>query len=209
MRKLCLVWLGVLAAACGGDDGGGECTDGMTSCGGACVDTDTNASHCGACGNACPDGVCAGGACGGGVDAGEGTDAGGDVDGGGGDDAGPPPSECPADPPEGSDPCAGFTECSWLRCPGEAFYEAVCDGTTWTVGDQACMRRECGADTCPVAQLCVQVVGGAEMSTCVANPCGTGPITPDCACGLCPTGAECTIAGGSVKCDTCPMGGCP
>jgi len=49
-------------------DAGPACAAGQTSCGGACVDTDTDPAHCGRCGQACaPGGSCAGGACMGGV----------------------------------------------------------------------------------------------------------------------------------------------
>jgi hypothetical protein len=42
----------------------GSCTDGLSLCGASCVDTRANASHCGACGNACsPGNVCVNGAC--------------------------------------------------------------------------------------------------------------------------------------------------
>ncbi|MFO0609355.1 MAG: hypothetical protein U0324_39690 [Polyangiales bacterium] len=42
----------------------GSCYAGSTRCGDACVDTQTSASHCGACGNACPSGqTCAAGSC--------------------------------------------------------------------------------------------------------------------------------------------------
>jgi hypothetical protein len=31
-----------------------QCEPGLTCCGGTCVDTDSDPSHCGACGNTCP-----------------------------------------------------------------------------------------------------------------------------------------------------------
>jgi len=64
------------AADAAGDDSGGAtdaggdamaCPTGQTYCGGACVDTDTTAAHCGRCGNACSAphaaSVCSAGAC--------------------------------------------------------------------------------------------------------------------------------------------------
>src|SRR5687768_14570540 len=56
-------------AACGPTDpaGTGDCAAGQDSCGGACVDTETNADHCGGCGIACGDGEqCVAGSCSGG-----------------------------------------------------------------------------------------------------------------------------------------------
>lgn len=57
--------------ACGGDDDGTATTDGgpacgaLTECGGSCVDTDVDPTHCGGCDVACADGeVCGDGACG-------------------------------------------------------------------------------------------------------------------------------------------------
>jgi hypothetical protein len=41
-----------------------QCPQGQTLCGGVCVDLNSNANHCGTCGNSCPaDKVCIGGAC--------------------------------------------------------------------------------------------------------------------------------------------------
>jgi hypothetical protein len=42
---------------------GRTCAAGQTACDGACVDTQRNASHCGACGRACTDQACVSGAC--------------------------------------------------------------------------------------------------------------------------------------------------
>lgn len=48
---------------CGGEDAEG-CSGGKTSCGGRCVDTSTDPSHCGGCNMACPVGEeCVGGQC--------------------------------------------------------------------------------------------------------------------------------------------------
>jgi hypothetical protein len=47
-----------------GGAGGVACDDGLTDCGGRCVDLDREADHCGACGAAClPNQTCAGGEC--------------------------------------------------------------------------------------------------------------------------------------------------
>jgi hypothetical protein len=40
-----------------------DCPSGRTACGGACVDVQTSATHCGACGVSCGEGVCVGGRC--------------------------------------------------------------------------------------------------------------------------------------------------
>jgi hypothetical protein len=43
-----------------------DCTGGLTLCGGACVDVQSSASHCGMCDMACPPGqACVAGRCGG------------------------------------------------------------------------------------------------------------------------------------------------
>ncbi len=56
-----------LASAC--TDGGvvgGDCIDGLTACGGVCLDTSSDPNNCGACGNECQGGVaCVAGVCGG------------------------------------------------------------------------------------------------------------------------------------------------
>lgn len=59
---------GAICQACSGgrtcQNGVCACPAGQTSCGGACVDTKTNAANCGACGNACPSGQsCQNGGC--------------------------------------------------------------------------------------------------------------------------------------------------
>ncbi|MFO0652579.1 MAG: MXAN_6577-like cysteine-rich protein, partial [Polyangiales bacterium] len=41
----------------------GDCATGLTSCGAACVDLQTSATNCGACGNVCATGRCSGGVC--------------------------------------------------------------------------------------------------------------------------------------------------
>ncbi|MFN8592171.1 MAG: pentapeptide repeat-containing protein [Thermomicrobiales bacterium] len=47
-------------------DGICDCRNGLTSCDGTCVDTNTDPNNCGECGHVCPDGqACANGGCGG------------------------------------------------------------------------------------------------------------------------------------------------
>ena len=57
-----VIWLmTLLVAACGPGQNPVQCDLGQTSCSGECVDLDSNANHCGACGNACGAGqVCDG-----------------------------------------------------------------------------------------------------------------------------------------------------
>lgn len=58
---------------------GGKCREGLTTCGGRCVDLSTDADNCGACGHACAAGVqCISGACGGATEGG--ADGGSDAD---------------------------------------------------------------------------------------------------------------------------------
>jgi hypothetical protein len=66
MRKvLSLLALVVTIGSCGDTSPTNPCTTGLTSCGGTCVDLDTDDANCGSCGNACTAGmVCDGaGAC--------------------------------------------------------------------------------------------------------------------------------------------------
>lgn len=52
------------AGGAGGEGGQAGCNDGETTCGGACVDTQTDAAHCGGCDMPCGDGeTCEGGTC--------------------------------------------------------------------------------------------------------------------------------------------------
>lgn len=84
------LWLTVaallaFAASCAGDSSDGPCDDGLTLCGGACIDTQADPGHCGGCdgvcasGKRCEAGVCVGGAGGGGVDAASTGGAGGEL----------------------------------------------------------------------------------------------------------------------------------
>lgn len=57
----CLVL--VLAAACGDDDRAPSCETGEAACGSLCVDLNTNALNCGACGNSCAGTMCVSGTC--------------------------------------------------------------------------------------------------------------------------------------------------
>ncbi|MBI5501324.1 MAG: hypothetical protein HY907_13850 [Deltaproteobacteria bacterium] len=50
------------AVHCGGDDDGG-CPSGTESCGGTCVNTNTDHDNCGGCGNSCGEAVCNAGRC--------------------------------------------------------------------------------------------------------------------------------------------------
>src|SRR5512138_1458669 len=58
LRLLPVALLPALLLACGE-----PCPTGQSRCDGACVDTQVSAAHCGACGQGCGLGTCAGGVC--------------------------------------------------------------------------------------------------------------------------------------------------
>ncbi|WP_437992844.1 hypothetical protein [Sorangium sp. So ce145] len=59
-------------------------------------------------------------------------------------------------------------------------------------------------------EICSVIQGGAFFGTCIANPCGTGPVTCECADPGCPACRVDDSSGGiTVTCNTCPGGGCP
>jgi hypothetical protein len=147
----------------------------------------------------------AGGVAGGDGAAGSAADAGGDATGGGGGNNASVPA-CPDTPPlEGTD-CAGQT-CVYEDCVGAGRTVAFCHPAgSFEVTVTACTEAACGgapASPCPMGSLCLEKpVDGGLTSTCLANPCGKGPIT--CACATC-SGA-CSVVGSptgiTVTCQT-------
>ncbi|MGK3995638.1 hypothetical protein [Sorangium sp. So ce1024] len=67
-----------------------------------------------------------------------------------------------------------------------------------------------GNPSCMPGEICSVVHGGAIFGMCIPNPCGTGPVTCECAE---PSSLACHIDDFSgritVICNTCPGGGCP
>ena len=146
-----------------------------------------------------------------GTDAGQ-SDGGGPGD-GGGRDSGAVAPPCPTAPPGSGSLCAQrWQSCAYQYCfSGGSNYLAECqDDGRWLVEDLGCGEQACGGSglTCVNDSLCVERVGGALGYDCAANPCGSGAVTPACACGIC-GGSVCTVDGFTVTCNSCPSGLCP
>lgn len=159
-----------------------------------------------------------GGGGGGGTDAGprrdgdiRGDDAGMRDAGGGGIDAGPSP--CPSEPPSVTTPCDAIALCTWDRCGDEGVViRARCEtpGSTWSVTREApCEPYACEtSEPCGPGMVCRTQSGGAFFAECTENPCARGPIIPECACSLCPSGFNCSVYDRTVSCtSTCTK--CP
>ena len=238
--RLALAALAMLAAGCGDDDTTPDSGDTMASldggglteescaalgwewCDESCVDVQLDHDHCGACGTSCsPDAPCRSGECGGPCPSGAPTACGRECCPGRCDATGlacgAPSLECPDSPPADGERCAdiGYSfegaRCDYLRCEGEGFVMARCDGEaeTWSVTATACADVECGGMTCDGAQICVERVGGALLTECAESPCGEGPLYAHCMCELCPDGAGCSVLGRAVSCNTCTDSPCP
>jgi hypothetical protein len=179
------------------DDGGGDgsrCAPGETWCGGICVDTATNPSHCGACGRACRrDQVCAGGVC----------------------ECPPGRSECAGTCRDlASDPshcgecgraCGPDRACSGGSCVcGEGLTDCAGTCTNVALDPNNCGRcgnvcgggRTCGAGSC-------YCTGGLTdcYGTCVntaTDPSNCGRCGNVCPCGAC-SGGSCASGGGTAS----------
>ena len=55
MAGLLLLCMGVSSPGCNGEGGDEGCRSGLTECDGFCVNLSTHPSHCGSCGNECPE----------------------------------------------------------------------------------------------------------------------------------------------------------
>ncbi|WP_437288710.1 MXAN_6577-like cysteine-rich protein [Sorangium sp. So ce406] len=175
----------VLATSCAeGDSQPSACTDGQSPCDGQCVDTQTNAEHCGACGDACAEGEqCTDGRCEGGGGEGGSGGAGGDDGGGeGGVDMGGP-EECSEEETACGERCVNVQtdarncgDCDVQCDAGKVCVEGDCacaDGLMECEG--ACVdvqsdRANCGGcgSSCAPTQLCVEGACScsAELTDC-------------------------------------------
>ena len=134
-----------------------------------------------------------GGMAGSGGAAGHAADAGGDATGGGGGNASI--LACPNTPPLRGTTCGGQT-CVYEDCAGAGRTVADCyPAGSFDFTVTACTPATCAGATpspCPTGSLCFKKpVNGVLTPTCLANPCGRGPIT--CACAGC-SGA-CSVVG--------------
>lgn len=195
---------------------GATCPSGRTLCGDSCVDLSSDDGNCGGCGLICGDSSCNAGRC----DASCPTDtvgcgfrccplpAGCDMSGA---TCALPPPVCPTDPPSDGTACGAPQSCLYPRCDSVGEVRATCVSGTWTVITEACSDVICaeGSMTCSAEELCVATAGGALMIECRVDPCGGGTVEAACACDVCPSGAECTVIGRNITCNTCPSGLCP
>jgi len=125
--------------------------------------------------------------------------------------AGAPGVSCPSEAPADGAPCDRAGRCTYLNCAGSGRVSAVCDGQTFSVESFPCDMTvtQCGGSTCATDMLCVEQVSGVATRQCVANPCGTGAITCDCASALCPKDWSCSALMTTITCQSPCTKGCP
>jgi hypothetical protein len=135
--------------------------------------------------------------------------------GGSGGAGGTTASACPSAPPQAGGPCNG-QGCFYEDCAGAGRTAAHCTNGVWVVDRAPCAAPTCpgigGSFTCAAGQICWQSAGGAVQPTeCLANGCGTGPVTCDC---LRHCQGTCSVTGSATTgfyafCNTCPQLLCP
>jgi hypothetical protein len=187
------------------------CPDGGTACGGECVDTDTDALHCGGCDEACPVNPGGSAAC----EAGECTFV-----------CGPGYADCNGDPEDG---CESATDSDALNCGGCGnaceldHAQAACMAGECEVGSCDLDFDDCNgdpADGCEVdlssdpshCSGCGNACTASEVcsaSDCVSS-CTTGVLDGtetdvDCGGGACPL---CTIGQSCLQGGDCASGKC-
>jgi hypothetical protein len=123
-----------------------------------------------------------------------------------------PPSMIPSTISCFYDNCIPSTiPCSVNNCPSTGRTQATCgtDGA-WSVQTAACGTVSCNGPSalaCPSGQMCLITESGAVSAHCVANTCGSGPVTPACGTALSSCVVNASLIGGvTITCNTCPAG---
>jgi hypothetical protein len=121
---------------------------------------------------------------------------------------------CPQTAPTNGSSCGSTSmSCFYDNCPSGGRTQATCNGGVWAVQTGACGTVTCtqapGVNTCPSGQICLVTASGTIGAQCVANSCGSGPVTPECgtALGGCVVNAS-IASGATIFCNLCPQGGC-
>ncbi len=121
-------------------------------------------------------------------------------------------ASCPAVPPTGAaEACdSAGPSCSYEDCDGAGLLVATCVNGVWQTETSSCSSFPCGGETCEPGQICSMQASGPLLATCIANPCGDGPVTCECAAPAC--AGSCSVVAGSgfgisVTCSTCAT--CP
>lgn len=125
----------------------------------------------------------------------------------------PAPASCPSEPPIAGSPCAGpcvqTAPCGY-KCVQGASVLAVCSNDKWEITSSPCSDvTACGDAMCVPGQVCVEKAGGAGFFySCESDPCAPGPLSCECAAGLCGGDPfECTINAPvqvACSCSMCP-----
>ena len=164
-----------------GGNGGG---DAIAGSGGVGPGTDAGSAGAGTGGTRAGDAAATGGVggTGGGGPSGSGGVGTGGAGGTGGSSTQAP--KCPATAPVASACAAEGLGCSYDTCPAGARTNAYCSNGTWSVETGACGQVKCFDQYltayCDSGQICTVAITGARQASCIANSCGTGPISLDC-----------------------------
>ena len=92
--------------------------------------------------------------------------------------------QCPAAPPGASACAPEGLWCAYDACPAAGRTTAYCSNGTWSVTTGACGMVRCYdqylSAYCNSGEICTVAITGARQAGCLANSCGTGPLTLDC-----------------------------
>ncbi|WP_437478972.1 hypothetical protein WME75_31685 [Sorangium sp. So ce1014] len=126
--------------------------------------------------------------------------------------AAPLTAQCPETIPVPAAECpTQGGSCFYGDCEDGQRTVATCMASRWTVETRPCSTFLCAiSEECMPGEICSVYSGGAFWGECIPNPCGTGPVTCECAspgCGQCRV--DDSAGGISVTCNLCPSGNCP
>ncbi len=189
--------------------GGNGGVDAIAGSGGVGPGTDAGSAGAGTGGTRAGGAAATGGAGGTGGSSGSGGVATGGGGGTGGSSTQAP--QCPAAPPGASACAPEGLWCAYDACPAAGRTTAYCSNGTWSVTTGACGMVTCFdqylSTSCDSGEICTVAITGARMASCIANSCGTGPLTLDCLSYYW-ISASCYLTGGvtqgfTVYCNEC------
>ena len=112
-------------------------------------------------------------------------------------------SSCPQSAPTNGAACNQPAQCFYGDCAASGRTVATCSVRSWQVTTGACASFSCvgrpgGVQiTCPQEQICLTIY--KKDPVCVAQTCGTGPLTTECVPGASPGAGSCWMSGSAAE----------